>query len=144
MNPKSAAAAIIQVPDGRYALQKRDQKRGVFFPGHWGLFGGALEPGESDEAALVRELREELGLKVDGKPKYFTKFDFDTRFAGRGIIYRTFFELTVEEETLLAATVNEGQKLSLFPWREVLSLSRLTPYDHFALWMHINRDGLRS
>ena len=34
----------------------------IFFPDHWGLFGGATEPGESDEQGLRRELMEELTL----------------------------------------------------------------------------------
>jgi len=31
----------------------------------WDAFGGHLEPGESPEDALRRELREELGIRVD-------------------------------------------------------------------------------
>lgn len=46
--------------EGAYLLCKMASDRGVF-PGQWALSGGGMEPGESIEAALRREIREELG-----------------------------------------------------------------------------------
>jgi 8-oxo-dGTP diphosphatase len=37
-----------------------------WFPNVWSLPGGHVEAGESEEAALVRELQEELGFEVAG------------------------------------------------------------------------------
>ncbi|MEV8439817.1 NUDIX domain-containing protein [Actinosynnema sp. NPDC051121] len=46
---------------GRLLLVRRRNPPGE---GLWSLPGGRVEPGESDETALVRELREETGLSV--------------------------------------------------------------------------------
>ena len=50
---------------------RMDPQRGVF-PGQWGFPGGGIEPGETIADALHRELREELGIEVDGvQPAFF-------------------------------------------------------------------------
>jgi mutator protein MutT len=36
----------------------------IGYPGHWEFPGGSVEPGEHDREALVREMREELGVVV--------------------------------------------------------------------------------
>lgn len=49
--------------EGAYLLCKMPQNRGVF-PGQWALSGGGLEPGERIEEGLRREIREELGDRL--------------------------------------------------------------------------------
>ena len=56
------AAALID-SGGRVLLQQRAPYRSM--PGLWEFPGGKVEPGETPEAALVRELEEELGVAVD-------------------------------------------------------------------------------
>lgn len=53
--------AIITDPAGRLLLIKRGHEPEA---GRWSLPGGRIEPGESDQDALVREVREETGLRV--------------------------------------------------------------------------------
>lgn len=86
--PGDAAAAIIVNAKGEYLLQLRDRKRGIFFPGLWGCFGGAIESGDTSvEAALRRELGEELGLVVTPRQlRKFTHYTFDMSFCGAGTI----------------------------------------------------------
>ncbi len=54
-----AAVALID-PDGRVLLAQRPE--GKSLAGMWEFPGGKVEPGESPETALIRELHEELGI----------------------------------------------------------------------------------
>ncbi|HEX8214130.1 MAG TPA: (deoxy)nucleoside triphosphate pyrophosphohydrolase [Allosphingosinicella sp.] len=56
------AAALVDA-EGRVLLQQRAMGRQM--AGLWEFPGGKVEPGERPEAALVRELHEELGISVD-------------------------------------------------------------------------------
>lgn len=54
-----SAAALID-PDGRVLLAQRPE--GKPLAGLWEFPGGKVEPGETPEAALIRELKEELDI----------------------------------------------------------------------------------
>jgi 8-oxo-dGTP diphosphatase len=56
------AAALID-REGRVLVQRRPA--GKMMAGLWEFPGGKIEPGETPESALVRELDEELGIAVD-------------------------------------------------------------------------------
>ncbi|ALC11040.1 NTP pyrophosphohydrolase [Sphingopyxis sp. 113P3] len=56
------AVALVD-KDGRLLVQQRPE--GKSMAGLWEFPGGKIEPGETPEAALVRELREELAIDVE-------------------------------------------------------------------------------
>lgn len=56
-----SAVALID-PDGRVLLAQRPE--GKSLAGLWEFPGGKVEVGESPESALIRELREELGIET--------------------------------------------------------------------------------
>jgi 8-oxo-dGTP diphosphatase len=56
-----AAAALVD-GDGRVLIAQRPE--GKSLAGLWEFPGGKVEEGETPEAALIRELREELGIEV--------------------------------------------------------------------------------
>lgn len=56
------AAAVILQPTGEFLFARRPE--GKAYAGYWEFPGGKVEPGERVEQALVREIREELGIDV--------------------------------------------------------------------------------
>lgn len=56
------AAAVISRADGSFLLGRRPP--GSFYPGYWEFPGGKIEKGETPRDALIRELDEELGIRV--------------------------------------------------------------------------------
>lgn len=61
MNPAASAAGVIADELGRMVVLVRGQEPGR---GKWDLPGGFVDPGETAEEALRREVREEVGLEV--------------------------------------------------------------------------------
>ncbi|GAB4535260.1 MAG: (deoxy)nucleoside triphosphate pyrophosphohydrolase [Haliangiales bacterium] len=60
---KLVAAALITAAPGQVLITQRRADQPL--PLKWELPGGKIEPGESPEAALARELDEELGVEVE-------------------------------------------------------------------------------
>lgn len=60
--PVDVAVGVLIDAAGRFLLTSRPE--GKVYAGHWEFPGGKLEPGESVETALRRELHEELGITI--------------------------------------------------------------------------------
>lgn len=63
MNFLPVASAALIDGDGRLLIQQRPPHKP--FPGLWEFPGGKIEAGETPEQALIRELKEELGIDVE-------------------------------------------------------------------------------
>jgi 8-oxo-dGTP pyrophosphatase MutT (NUDIX family) len=135
---EDAVAAIIITTDGRYLLQLRDDIPRIFYPGHWGCFGGAVGAGEDMITALKRELEEELELEADIGEE-FIRLDFDLAKLGQKRCCRTYYEIKVTEEQVARCVLHEGVEMRLFATNALFSLPHITPYDSFALWLHFAR-----
>ena len=138
LRPAHAAVAILLHDDGRYVMQLRDAKVEIFYPAHWGCFGGAIDPGEDAIEALRRELREELEFEMDGATR-FTQIEFDFSPHGQGKVLRAYYEVRVPRGAFERFVLHEGQAVQAFSAPDLLAHHRVTPYDAFAVWMHALR-----
>jgi 8-oxo-dGTP pyrophosphatase MutT (NUDIX family) len=134
MPAADSAVGIIVVDGSKYMMQLRDQKPTIYYPGHWGLFGGAVDDGESPERTVRRELDEELGFRT-AEIAFLTEFTFDLSFIGEPKIYRRYYEVNVTQAAADNFRLTEGRAMQAFRPEALFNL-RLTPYDSFALWLH--------
>lgn len=96
-----SAEVVLFSRSGEALLQLRDDRPGIAHPNVWGLPGGAVEPGESIEAAARREVWEETGYVLG-------ELTFVVALNGPG---RTGFYFVARYDGLQPLQCNEGQAL---------------------------------
>mgnify|MGYP000524713470 FL=1 len=69
--PLEVVAGILTRADGKVFLASRPEGRA--YAGYWEFPGGKVEAGESLQAALARELHEELGIIVTAMQRWITR-----------------------------------------------------------------------
>ena len=90
----------------------------AYFPNHWTLPGGMVERGESPEQALIREVKEELGLDL----QRFCPFETVTEETSEGSVARHIFYGSISEEGKRHLILGEGSELRFFSSLEIPSL----------------------
>ncbi len=102
---------MLQKPDGTFLLAQRPPDK--IWAGYWEFPGGKIEPGETPRHALVRELREELGITAETAYPWVTRvFTYP-----HATVRLNFFRVTAWSGELHP---HEGQ---LFAWQHPLSLA---------------------
>jgi 8-oxo-dGTP diphosphatase len=139
--PVDVAVGILVRPDGRLLLGSRPD--GKPYAGYWEFPGGKLEPGESVEHALRRELHEELGVdigpvspwvvRVFDYPHALVRLHFCRVFEWKGEPHAReeqsfgFFSLDELPEPLLPATIPVLRGLELPSILAISAAHRLGP-----------------
>jgi 8-oxo-dGTP diphosphatase len=112
---KEIAAIILENDMGEFLLYLRDNKPGIPFPDHWDLIGGHVEDGETPDEALVREVKEELGIELKDY-SYYKTFECLSGDAYPNIkyIYTGKINTPIEEITLF-----EGVRAEYFSTEDI-------------------------
>ena len=143
LTPADADGAILVTPDRRFLMQRRDDIPQIWYAGAWGLFGGGIDPGETELAALTRELKEEIGFDLV-EATFFTRFHFEFGFAGGDTVFRSYFVVPIEPALVATLQLHEGREMALIEADRLLGLPDMVGYDQFALYLYIHRDRMSA
>lgn len=108
---------------------------------HWVLFGGQIEPDETAEKSLYRELREELGFCASGA-RWYHEAVYVLPRATRRVVRRVYFAVPIEESDTAGMVLREGADMRLFTLMEILALPRVGPWDLGVIAMHARSERL--
>jgi 8-oxo-dGTP diphosphatase len=112
------AGAILVNGHGELLLNLRDESKALF-SGLWDLIGGTLQAGETPEACMLREVREETGETLHSV-RYLRTFDvpLDDAIFGRLYLFRGEIDRRATELLL-----GEGQEQRFFAPQELASIN---------------------
>ena len=133
-----AVAGLLHTPDGRYLMQLRDSDRGVRMRGHWGLFGGMVEAGESVDVAIRREIEEELCFEP-ASCSWFTELSYCLYQVGRRLHRKHFFEIPISNRDVENMVLREGADLKLLHPDELTRALYVVPWDYYGVFLHSRR-----
>ena len=111
---KKGTSIIFLNSQKQILLFLRDNKKDIPYPNRWDILGGHIEEGESPQACIMREMREEIGIALN-RPSLFNVYDMDDRIE---YTFSQSADFDVREIKL-----REGQRLRWFSEEEIRSLS---------------------
>lgn len=130
--PVSAKGVVIR--NGAVALLKNERNE-------WELPGGKLEPTESPEACVAREIHEELGLQVEAK----TYLDTWIYEIGPGATVQIVTYGCTETSLVEASLSHEHSELGWFRLADVANLVMPEGYKRsIATWATMNGHGVAA
>jgi|ETNmetMinimDraft_11_1059920.scaffolds.fasta_scaffold52104_2 8-oxo-dGTP diphosphatase len=121
----------IIIVKNNYLLQLRDNKKNIYYPNFWGIFGGRVEKTETYHKALEREIKEETNLTVR-----VSRMILSVNFKMIGLKKKhniVYYECKISEKRKIILT--EGRKYKFFSFDQIKKLN-IVPMDFAAINSH--------
>ena len=118
----SEVAAFIYTDTGKILLQKRKSNKATY-AGVWSITGGHVLSGETNEDAIIREIKEELNIEIKKD-----EINFVTKYRSKkvkdDIINNKFFsiyniKISMEQLNKIKIQEDELEKVQLFSINEI-------------------------
>lgn len=126
------ALAIVEDMQGRILITKRAMDK-KWAAGQWEVQGGGVDSGETPLQGAVREVYEEVGLKVNPDEAHFcyryTNIDLERGDNYINSIFRFKLDFTLEDVVLQE---REATDCKLATWDEICELEQQGMFLHFA------------
>ncbi|MDA9975375.1 NUDIX domain-containing protein [Alphaproteobacteria bacterium] len=129
--------ALIIDSAGRYLMQLRDDIPKIAYPGHWCLFGGAVEANEDDLVGMRRELLEELAFDPSLLAPAM-RFEYSIPQHGVRIRRVAVFETKIDDFEIKDLVLSEGTEMRFLNWRDLSLQDKVVPWDLCTVMMHAN------
>jgi mutator protein MutT len=120
MEHRKVSIILFYDDEGNVLLQ--DRKNKSRFGEEFGFFGGAIEKGETPEQALIREVKEELGIELK-KFQFFKKYYKELKNINKSADLHLFLapmpdlnKVNVQEGKKFLTTINDAINLNILTW----------------------------
>ena len=124
--------AIIENAEGKYLITQRSMDK-HWAAGWWEVTGGGVLSGETSAQAVVREVREEVGLDVSGEPlePVYAYTNVDLKAGDNYIVDIYHFHLDVSEQDVTLQD-SEAIDCAFASWEDIVRLADDGVFLHFS------------
>ena len=119
------AGVILFNREGELLLLQRDNIPTIGYPDHWTIAGGGIEEGEAPEEAALREVHEEIDVRL-AAVSLFRLYNISDEHREKPVPYYVYWSRL--DRRLSELTLGEGQAMRFFRPEELTPL-RIIPHE---------------
>ena len=135
---RKIVGGIIFSKDGKLLQVMKNPKEGGVFPDCWHIPGGGVEQGESNEEALIREIKEETNIDISGYEIQLVddaeegESEKTLKNTGERVLCKmqyNDYKIVINDKLAKDIKVSLGDELKIYAWIDIKELRgrKITP-----------------